>query len=62
MNANITDQDMADALNKSLTQIQELKESNKEEYEVLKTGVLCAELNLSIDDLLAIYDKKVMVE
>ena len=61
MNTAITDQDIANVLKKSLTQIQELKETNKEEYKVLKIGVLCAKLNLNVDDLLAIYDKKVTV-
>lgn len=59
MNVEVTDQDMADMLRRTLEEIQELKNSNKSEYQVLKTGILCIKLNLNEDDLEKMYNLKV---
>ena len=55
----ITDEYMADILNKTLEDIAELKKANEAEYKVLKTGILCQKLNLTVDDLERMYDMKV---
>ena len=57
----VTDEDMAEMLSKTLKEIQELKEQNNREYDVLKRGVLCKKLGLDEDDLIQIYDKKVAI-
>ena len=59
MNVEVTDQDMADILCRTLEEIQELKNSHKSEYQVLKTGILCVKLNLTEDDLEKMYNLKV---
>jgi hypothetical protein len=59
MNVEVTDQDMADMLRRTLEEIQELKNSNESEYHVLKTGILCVKLNLNEDDLEKMYKLKV---
>ena len=55
----VTDQDMADILNRTLDEIDELKKSNEAEYKVLKIGILCRKLNLSVEDLERMHDLKV---
>ncbi len=55
----VTDQDMADALNKTLEEIEELKTTREAEYKVLKTGVFCKKLNLNVEDLEKMYHMKV---
>lgn len=52
----ITDQEMAKALSRTLDQIKSLKQENKKEYEVLKTGVLCRKLSLDEDDLQRLHN------
>ncbi len=52
----ITDEEMAKALKKSLSQIESLKRMNEKEYKVLKTGVLCKKLNLDENDLERIHN------
>ncbi|HIP02135.1 MAG TPA: hypothetical protein EYH01_09875 [Campylobacterales bacterium] len=59
---NITDQDMADVLNRTLEEIKELKKSNEAEYKVLKTGILCQKLNLNVDDLEKMYNMKIATQ
>jgi len=56
---NVTDEEMAKVLSKTVSEIKEIKENNESEYKVLRAGVLCKKLNLNVDDLLKIYDKKV---
>lgn len=56
---NVTDQEMAYALNRTLSEIEELKKSSEAEYKVLKTGVLCQKLNLSVNDLEKMSEMKV---
>ena len=57
---NVTDEELAKALNKTISQIQELKTTNQTMYQFLKTGVLCKKLDLNEKDLEQIYDKKVV--
>ncbi len=57
---NVTDEEMAKALDKTISQIEELKTINQTMYQFLKTGVLCKKLDLSEKDLEKIYDKKVV--
>ncbi len=52
----ITDEEMAKALKKTLSQIESLKQINEKEYKVLKTGVLCKKLNLDENDLERIHN------
>lgn len=55
----VSDQEMADALNKTLEDIKALKKSNEAEYKVLKIGLFCKKLNLSVKDLENMYHMKV---
>ncbi len=56
---NVTNQDMADVLGRTLDEINELKKSNEAEYKVLKIGILCKKLNLNVEDLERMHDLKV---
>lgn len=56
---NVTDEEMAKVLSKTVEEIKDIKKNNEAEYKVLRAGVLCKKLNLNVDDLLKIYDKKV---
>ncbi len=58
----VTDQEMADILNRTLAEIEALKKSNEAEYKVLRIGILCKKLNLSVDDLEKMYDLKVATQ
>ncbi len=58
----VTDQEMAEVLNRTLEEIEALKKSNEAEYKVLKIGILCKKLNLSVDDLEKMYDLKVATQ
>lgn len=55
----VTDQDIADALNRTLEEIQELKTSNEAEYKVLKIGIFCRNLDLNVEDLEKMHQMKV---
>lgn len=59
---NVTDQEMADVLNRTLEEIKELKKSSEAEYKVLKTGIFCQKLNLNVEDLEKMYDMKVAAQ
>ncbi len=56
---NVTDKEMAEVLDKTLFQIQEMKKTNLSMYQFLKIGVFCKKLNLDAEDLKIIYEKKV---
>lgn len=47
----ITDEEIADALNKTLEEVQNIKQDNPAVYEVLMYGVLCRKLSLNEEDL-----------
>jgi len=47
----VTDEEIAKALDKDISEIEELKESNRSAYEVLAFGVLCQKLSLTEEDL-----------
>ena len=53
----ITDQDIATALNKKPEEIQELKKINPALYEVLIYGILCQKLSLTQADLEKFYQE-----
>jgi len=52
----VTDEEMAKALRKTLSEIESLKQMNEKEYKILKTGVLCKKLNLDENDLERIHN------
>lgn len=47
----ITDIEIAAILHKTLSEIEALKRSNESEYNLLRMGVYCQKLNLTIEDL-----------
>lgn len=47
----LTDQDIAEALDKEVEEIEDLKKENPALYEILFYGVLCQKLSLSEEDL-----------
>ncbi len=53
----VTDQEIAQALDKRREEIQELKKMNPALYEVLQYGVLCQKLSLSPEDLEKFHQK-----
>jgi hypothetical protein len=59
---NVTDEEIAKALNKTLKEVEEIKKDNFPEYKVLRAGVLCKKLGLNVDDLLKLHDKKVATD
>ncbi len=56
---NVTDKDMAEILKKTVKEVEELKKTNEAEYRVLRLGILCKKLNLSIDDLERLHAMKI---
>lgn len=50
---NISDKEIAQAINKTPSAISYLKKNNLKEYQILKLGVLSKKLNLDNDDLMA---------
>ncbi len=57
---NVTDQDMAEALSRTVSEIREIKKLDESKYLILKTGVLCKKLGLNEDDLQKIHDMKIV--
>ncbi len=56
---NVTDEEMAKTLDKTKLEIQKLKDRDITLYKLLKVGVLCRKLDLDVEDLHKIYEKKV---
>ncbi len=54
----ISNKEIATLIKKTPSAVSYLKKSNKQEYEILKLGVLCIKLELNSKDLEAMYTLK----
>ncbi len=56
---NITDEELAKIVGKTLSQIESIKKNNKKEYNILKSGALCKKFELNEEDIKKRYTQKI---
>ncbi len=53
----VSDEEIAEAIHKSVEEVERIKTTNPQEYEVMKYGVLCVKLSLDEEDLERLSEK-----